>query len=181
MAVHGFRRTLTGRIVLRVDDVEKGLLVMLLQQLIDFVAPEGEEPEDPLARMVGIDPDAETPDDPALARLFPDAYRDDPEAAAEFRRVTERSLRETKVAQARTALETLQRSGEKVTLSADDAAAWLGALTDIRLALGSRLDISEDTLDEMADLPDEDPRAATYHVYDWLTFLQESLVQSLMP
>ena len=55
MAVHGFRRTLTGRIVLRVDDVEKGLLTMLLQQRKEFVAPEGDGPEDPLARLVGID------------------------------------------------------------------------------------------------------------------------------
>ena len=181
MAVYGFRRTVTGRIVLRVDDVEKGLLSMLLGQLIEFVAPDSAAPEDPLARLVGIDPDAQSPDDPALARLFPDAYRDDAEAAAEFRRFTERSLRETKVAQATTALSTLQRSGEKVTLSAEEAASWLGALTDIRLTLGSRLGISEESLEELAGLPDDDPRSATYHVYDWLTFLQESLVQSLMP
>ena len=181
MAVHGFRRTLTGRVVLRVDDVEKGLLTMLLQQLRDFVTPDRAEPEDPLARLVGIDPQAEAPDDPALARLFPDAYLDDAEAAAEFRRFTERSLRETKVANATTALETLTRSGEKVTLTSQEAEAWLGSLTDIRLALGSRLAITEDSMAELADLPDDDPRSATFHVYDWLTFLQESLVQSLMP
>ena len=181
MSVHGFQRTMTGRVVLRVDEVEKGLLSMLLQQLSEFVAPEGDLSDDPLARLVGIDPDAEAPDDPALARLFPDAYRDDAEASAEFRRFTERSLRETKVANAETALETLRRSGEKVTLTAQEAEAWLGALTDIRLALGSRLAITEDSLDELATLPDEDPRAATYHVYDWLTFLQESLVQCLLP
>ena len=181
MAIHGFRRTLTGRVVLRVDDVEKGLLTMLLQQLVEFVAPEGEQSDDPLARMVGIDPDAETPDDPALARLFPDAYRDDAEAAAEFRRFTERSLRETKVAQATSALDTLRRSGEKVTLTPDEAAQWLGALTDLRLALGARLGVTEESLQELAELPDDDPRSATYHVYDWLTYLQESLVQSLMP
>ena len=144
MAVHGFRRTATGRIVLRVDEVEKGLLGSLLQQLIEFVTPEGDLPEDPLARLVGIDGSAERPEDPALARLFPHAYADDPEAAAEFRRFTERSLRETKVANAATALATLRRSGEKVTLSAAEAASWLGALTDIRLALASRLDLTEE-------------------------------------
>ena len=181
MAVYGFRRGVTGRIVLRVDEVEKGLLTMLLTQLVEFVEPDGELSDDPLAQLVGIDPGAETPDDPALARLFPDAYRDDPEAAAEFRRFTERSLRETKVANATTSLQTLARSGEKVTLTADEAACWLGAITDLRLALGSRLGISEESLEELAALPDDDPRAATYHVYDWLTFLQESLVQSVMP
>jgi hypothetical protein len=117
---------------------------------------------------------------PALARLFPDAYLDDVGSSAQFRRFTERSLRETKLAHAATAIETLRRSGDKVTLSADDAVAWLGALNDVRLALGTRLGVTEEALAEFAELPEEDPRAATYHVYDWLTFLQESLVRAVM-
>jgi Domain of unknown function (DUF2017) len=182
VAVHGFRRTATGRLVLRVDEVEKGLLGVLLDQLEEFVAPEDLDPDaDPLERLVGIGPSTDRPDDPALARLFPDAYREDDEAAAEFRRFTERSLRETKVANARTARDTLQRSGEKVVVSPSEAQAWLGALTDLRLALGSRLGISEENHDELAALPEDDPRAATFHVYDWLTFLQETLVRGLMP
>lgn len=181
MAVHGFRRSVTGRVVLRVDEVEKGLLISLLDQMRQFVAPEEELPEDPLARLVGIEGSASPPQDPALARLFPDAYPDDVEASADFRRFTERSLRELKVANAETALDTLRRSGEKVTLSAAEATAWLGTLTDIRLALGSRLEITEDSLEELAGLPDDDPRSASFHVYDWLTFLQESLVQALLP
>jgi hypothetical protein len=181
MSVHGFQRTLTGRVVLRVDVVEKGLLSSLLEQLVEFVTPDGVEDEDPLVRLVGLNPDAERPEDPALARLFPDAYLDDPEAASEFRRFTETSLRETKVAHATTALETLRRSGDKVTLSAQEAQAWLGALNDVRLALGTRLGVTEEGMAELAELPDDDPRAATFHVYDWLTFLQESLVRSLMP
>lgn len=182
MAVHGFRRTLTGRIVLRVDAVEKGLLTTLLEQLVDFVAPEPEDDDDdPLHRLVGIAESAERPEDPALARLFPDAYLDDAEAAADFRRFTERALRDTKVEQARTALDTLRRSGDKLTLTEPEAGAWLGALNDLRLALGSRLAITEDAAEEFAALDDDDPRAATYHVYDWLTFLQDSLVRSVMP
>jgi hypothetical protein len=181
VSVHGFRRTVTGRIVLRVDVVEKGLLATLLEQLADFVAPEVADDEDPLVRLVGLDPDAERPDDPALARLFPDAYLDDVDASAQFRRFTERSLRETKMAHVSTALETLRRSGEKVTLTTDEAAAWLGALNDVRLALGTRLGVTEEGMAELAALPDDDPRAATFHVYDWLTYLQESLVQAMMP
>lgn len=181
MGVHGFQRTLTGRVVLRVDVVEKGLLTNLLEQVIDFVTPEGAEEEDPLVRIVGLNPDAERPEDPALARLFPDAYLDDVDAAAEFRRFTERSLRETKVAHATTALETLRRSGEKVTLSTEEAEAWLGALNDMRLALGTRLGVTEEGVADLANLPDDDPQAGAFHVYDWLTFLQESLVRTLMP
>lgn len=181
MAVHGFQRTLTGRIILRVDAVEKGLLTTLLEQLIEFVAPESGDDVDPLVALVGLDPDAQTPEDPALARLLPDAFRDDPEAADEFRRFTERGLRESKVAQATTAIETLRRSGEKVTLSAADADAWLMALNDLRLALGTRIGITEEGIDDLAALPEDDPRGATFHVYDWLTYLQESLVQALSP
>lgn len=181
MSVHGFRRTATGRIVLRVDAVEKGLLVTLLEQLADFVAPEALDDEDPLVAMVGLDPDAVRPEDPALARLLPDAYLDDDAAAAQFRRFTERSLRETKLAHTQTALETLRRSGEKVTLSSDEAGAWLGALNDVRLALGTRLGVTEEGMEELASLPDDDPRAPTFHIYDWLTYLQETLVRALMP
>jgi len=181
LSVHGFRRTATGRIVLRVDAVEKGLLVTLLEQLAEFVAPEVADDEDPLVAMVGLDPDAVRPEDPALARLLPDAYLDDDAAAAEFRRFTERSLRETKLAHAQTALETLRRSGEKVTLSGDEAGAWLGALNDVRLALGTRLGVTEEGMEELASLPDDDPRAPTFHIYDWLTYLQETLVRAVMP
>lgn len=181
MSVHGFRRTATGRVVLRVDVVEKGLLTTLLEQLAEFVTPDVAEDEDPLVQLVGLDPDAERPEDPALARLFPDAYLDDADAAAEFRRFTERDLRETKLSHATTALATLRRSGEKVTLSVVEAQAWLGALNDVRLALGTRLGITEEGMAELASLPDDDPRAATFHVYDWLTYLQETLVRAVMP
>ena len=181
MGVHGFQRTATGRIVLRVDVVEKGLLGSLVEQLIEFVTPEGAAEEDPLVSLVGLNPDAERPEDPALARLFPDAYLDDADAAAQFRRFTERALRETKLAHAQTVLDTLRRSGEKVTLTADEATAWLGALNDVRLALGTRLGVTEEGMAELAELPEDDPRAATFHVYDWLTYLQETLVRSVMP
>lgn len=180
--VRGFTRTLTGRIVLRVDIVEKGLLATLLEQLIEFVSPEvGDQDADPLAAIVGIDDTVQRPEDPALARLFPDAYPDDPEASVDFRRYTERGLREAKVAAATTALQTLQASGEKITLTADQARSWLGALADIRLALGSRLQITEDNHEELAGLPDDDPRSGMFHLYDWLTYLTESLVRCLMP
>lgn len=180
--VRGFTRTLTGRIVLRIDVVERGLLVTLLEQMIEFVTPEAaDEDADPLAAIVGIAEDAQRPEDPALARLFPDAYPQDREASADFRRYTERGLREAKAAAAMTALQTLQESGEKITLSADQARAWLGALADIRLALGSRLEITQDNHEELASLPDDDPRSGMFHLYDWLTYLTETLVRCLMP
>ena len=179
MGGHGFRRSLGGRIVWRTDETERTIMAGVVGQLVELVEPEHDPHEDPLARLVGIDPEAERPDDDALARLFPDAYDDD-EASAEFRRFTERSLREGKVANARTVLDSLARSGDKVTLSDADAQAWLGTLNDLRLTLGSRLGIEEDNHQVFQTLPDDHPAAAAYHLYDWLSYLQETLVRALL-
>lgn len=181
-AVYGFRRSATGRISARMDEVERGLLRSLAEQVIALVAPESVGDDvDPLETLVGISPDAQMPEDPALARLLPDAYRDDPEAAAEFRRFTDRSLREAKVANARSVLSDLAKSGEKVRLTSQSAPAWLTFLNDARLTLGVRIGVQEDNHAELANLPEGDPRAGLFHVYDWLTFLQESLVQAVLP
>jgi hypothetical protein len=180
VAAHGFRRTARDRIVLRTDDVEKAILTALVHQLAEFVRPDDDAlDQDPLAAMVGIDPFAVTPDDPALHRLFPDAYADDEDASAEFRRFTERSLRDSKLAHADTVLATLERSGSKITLADGEAQAWLGTLNDLRLTLASRLDLQEDNHESFYDLPEDDPRYALFHIYDWFTFLQETLVHAL--
>ncbi len=180
MAVHGFRRSFTGRIYLRTDTAERSILTDLVGQLEEFVAPDDDWADaDPLARMVGIDPDAERSDDPALARLFPDAYSDDEEASSEFRRFTERSLRDSKLAHAATVRATLVRSGDKLVLNEQEAQSWLGTLNDLRLTLGSRLGIEEDNHDDFLELPEDDPLFALFHVYDWLTFLQDTLVRAL--
>jgi hypothetical protein len=204
VAVRGFRRTLSGRIVARIGGVERELLASLAGEVETLVAPTPIDADaDPLATLVGIDADAVSPTDPALARLLPDAYgEEEPGAAAEFRRFTERSLREGKVAAARTIVATLERSGDKVTLSAGEAQAWLGGLNDIRLALGSRLELDNDPegtearimlLGERAtafdpgatDAANEDAIAAaselaTFQIYDLLTYLQETLVHAVM-
>ena len=173
---YGFRRS-RGRIVMRADATERAILTDLVGQLVELVAPHDDPDADPLARMVGIDPDAERPDDPALARLFPDAYDDETEAS-EFRRFTERSLRDTKVAHARTVLDGLAASGDKIVLSDDQALSWLGTLNDLRLTLGSRLNITDDR-EDWDSLPDRHPAAVMFSLYDWLTFLQETLVHAL--
>ena len=180
MGEHGFRRTLQGRVVLRVDEEEKLLLAALVRQIVELVTPDGPTPDaDPLAALVGIDPYARRPDDPALQRLFPDAYADDEDAAAEFRRFTERSLRDTKLAHARTVLETLGRSGAKVVLSDGEAQAWLGTLNDLRLTLAERIGLDEENHEAFYHLPEEHPFFALFHLYDWFTFLQETLVHAL--
>jgi len=116
-------------------------------------------------------------DDPVRQRLFPAAHRSDEEAAAEFRSLTEDSLRDSKaerLGQCRTELPT----GEgDIDLDDDGAQRWLTVLTDLRLAIGTRLNVSED--DDPAIDP-ADPDAQLRAIYHWLTALQDSLVHAVM-
>ena len=132
-----------------------------------------------LAAMLGATGPTSPPQDPVLARLLPDAYRDDPEAAGEFRRYTEQGLRSGKVAAAQTVLDTLPAGGGHVRLGPEDAQAWLRALNDVRLAIGTVLGITEDYEDEMEAASWADPRSAYLEVYHWLGYVQDSLVRAL--
>lgn len=178
--------------------VEAELLASLVGQLLELVRGEPAERDrepsgDPLAAALGLDDDPTRPSDPVVLRLFPDAYRDDDEAAAEFRRFTERGLREAKARAAAVVLaslaaagpvesdDPLDSGGEKVRLhlDADEAQAWLRTLTDLRLALGTRLGVEEGDDEHWHALPDDDPRRHIHDVYDWLGWVQETLVRAL--
>src|ERR1700761_1850184 len=121
----------------------------------------------------------QVPTDPVLARLLPDAYQDDPEAAGEFRKYTESSLRESKKYFAQTLIETLPPKGGRVKLSADQARDWLRALNDVRLMFGVRLEVTEDFETQYAALDPKDPRVAAFEVYGWLGAFQDSLVRAI--
>jgi Domain of unknown function (DUF2017) len=176
------------QIVADVDQLEASVLTSCVTDLLDLLAGAEDEAvgQDPLAALVGMPTgDVRRPEDPALARLFPDAYADDDEAtraaAAEFRRYTEGDLRAGKRGSAGTVLATLVRlgtAGGKLQLDREEADAWLGCLNDLRLVLGTRLEVTEET--DVDDLADDDPRAQALHVYGWLGWLQESLLTCLM-
>ena len=119
------------------------------------------------------------PDDPVLQRLLPDAYTGDPEAAGEFRKFTESSLREAKKYFAQTLLDTLPPGGGRVKLTGDQARDWMRALNDVRLMFGVRLEVTEDFEEQLAALSPDDPRVAAFEVYGWLGAVQESLVRAL--
>jgi hypothetical protein len=119
------------------------------------------------------------PEDPVLARLLPDAYADDPQAAGEFRKYTESSLRESKKYFAQTLLDTLPPKGGRVRLTGDQARDWLRTLNDVRLMFGVRLEVTEDFEEQLAALTPGDPKIAAFEVYGWLGAVQESLVRAL--
>ena len=129
------------------------------RELLDFLAAE-------LLQLVAADDDA-------VARLFPAAYRDDPDAEEEYRRLTREALVDGRVG----ALETIRRTATAEQLTQGEADAWLGALNDLRLVLGERLGVTEDLYEDGID--PHDPRAAQLSVYGWLTWLQAELIDAL--
>ncbi|MGW3122101.1 DUF2017 domain-containing protein [Streptomyces sp. NPDC001107] len=190
-----------GGAAVALDDVEISIIRSLAVQLLELVGPgPGEDAsDDPLAELFAEGP-SEPPKDPVLKRLFPDAYSD-PEAtpgpkeaeeqreySAEFRRYTENDLRAAKRESALAVIRSLDAltpagdGGAVLQLSADESRQWLGTLNDLRLAIGSRLEITdEDDTDLLYRLPDEDPRKPMVMAYLWLGGLQETLVSTLMP
>ena len=119
------------------------------------------------------------PEDPVLARLLPDGYRDDAEAAGEFRRYTEPALRSAKYQAAQEMLDTLPESGGRIQLTQDQSLSWLKALNDVRLALGVRLGVTEEFEEQWGQLKPDDPQWSAFEVYAWLGAVQESLVQAM--
>ncbi len=195
----GFRARRRGGVTARFAASQASIIRALVSQVEELIAGPADEdgtapgvggaaaglggaargPLDDVAALLGNPGPAAPPDDPVLARLLPDAYRDDTEAAGEFRRFTEQELRSGKLAAAQTVLDTLPEEGGRVELTQEDAQVWLRALNDVRLALGVRLDITEDTAQRTQNLDPADPRSAYLWVYDWLTYLQETLVRAL--
>jgi hypothetical protein len=159
--VKPFRAARSGELVAGLEAAEAGILGLLLDQLEQLLTADADD--------VG--------DDPVLGRLFPDGHRSDPELAADYRELTESSLRSAKADDLAMVRASLPAEGGEVRLDADQAGAWLRTSNDLRLALGTRLDISEDTEppEEMAG--EEDQQLAVYY---WLTAVQGSLVDALV-
>ncbi len=211
MAGH-FEATPGGGAAVALDEVEISILRSLAVQLLELIGP-GDQPadgEDPLAALFAEGP-SKPPTDPALARLFPDAYggpggpegsegdagavkpeeeQELRERSAEFRRFTEMDLRTGKrddaLAVVRTldALSPAQDGGAVLTLTGDECLRWLRSLNDLRLTIGTRLEVSDADQGEEGSLyrlPDTDPRKPMVMAYLWLGALQESLVETLMP
>jgi hypothetical protein len=175
-----------GRVYVELPPYAAGLLANLTRQLVELLS-DGEatsRSNDPLEAMLGMDGPRETPEDPALRRLLPDARRDDPEQAAEFRRLTERTLRDGKVRDASVVLDCLGSIDEAVTddlefeLDPEQVRAWLRCLTDLRLTLAERLGVTAEDEDYWATLDPADERLPVYEIYGWLGYLLESLLDA---
>ncbi|HEY7018635.1 MAG TPA: DUF2017 family protein [Gaiellaceae bacterium] len=146
------RRTADGGVELQLRPEERSLLTGLAAELRELL-------------------DGRT-GDPSLRRLFPPAYDDEQDEQA-YRELMGGELLDGR----REALELLARTAGEDRLSAEEADAWLRALNDLRLVLGTRLDVREDTFAE--ELRQDDPRAPALAVYGYLSWVQEQLVEVL--
>jgi hypothetical protein len=185
-----FKRRRRGGITATFEPAEASVLANLAGQVIELLRDRNGEQvsePDPLLGDLGMTGPSQPPEDPVLKRLLPDAYRDDPAEAAEFRRFTESALTSVKVENAEMIMSTLAVGGldalndELVEVELDPAAvqAWLRGLTDIRLSLAVRLGIETEE-DAMLLEKSSDPAVvAMGELYDWLGYVQESLVQAL--
>jgi hypothetical protein len=178
--VDPFRSIRGGGVKAVLAAAEASLLRSLVGQIMDLIEPEAARATDldELEALLQAEA-AQTPTDPVLARLLPDGYRDDPDSAGEFRKYTELSLRDGKYQSAQMMLDSLPEAGGKLQLTPDQAQAWLKSLNDVRLALGTKLGVTEDFEDQWDKLARDDPRRTAFEVYAWLGAVQESLVRAL--
>ncbi|MET0728235.1 MAG: DUF2017 family protein [Acidimicrobiales bacterium] len=144
-------RTGAGTYRVRLPEPERTLLGNLADQLRDLLL--------------------ETTDDPAVRRLFPTAYNEDPERDREYQQLVRDELLERRLGALATVEETLAAD----ELTDEQLSRWLSAVNDLRLVLGTRLDVSEDPVDIEAD----DPDAPAHAVYDYLGFLLSEIVDAL--
>jgi len=142
-----------GRFRLRLREGERMLLRSLYDDLADLLAD---------------------PDDPAVRRLFPPAHAD-PESEQQYREL----VRDQLVAGRAKALDVVRATLSEKILTAEEADAWLRGLNDLRLVLGTRLDVTEDT-DFEVELG-AGGRGRELAVYTYLTWLQEQFVEALSP
>jgi hypothetical protein len=145
------RRTRRGDFELRVPPAERDVLRSLPSQLRALLRS----------------------DDPALERLFPPAYADDARMEEEYRGL----VREDLLAARERSLDVMASTIDANRLDEEQVLAWLGAINDLRLVLGTRLEVTEELYE--TGLPDDDPRAAPFAIYAYLGWLQEQVVGAL--
>jgi hypothetical protein len=151
------KRTRRGDFELRLTPDERTILRGLPDQLRNLI-----ENEDPTS-------------DPAMARLYPPAYEDDPIRNLEFERMAGDEL----TSQRLSSISAMEGSIDADLLTEEQLLSWLGVLNDLRLVLGTRLEITEATTED--DFAAGDPRASTFALYGYLTWLVDAIVRALDP
>lgn len=150
MAKRTVRRARDGTFQLKLTDEERDLVASLAEQLRELLL--SDQPE-------------------GVERLFPPGYSNDVERETEYRLITHDELLEKRLA----SVDVLEQTVTQTSLTEEQLTAWMGAINDLRLVLGTRLDVTED----MERVAIDDPRAPALAVYQYLTYLLSEIVQAL--
>ena len=150
MAKRTVRRTRDGSFQLRLTDEERELVASLAEQLRELLL--SDQPE-------------------GVERLFPPGYSNDEERQTEYQLITHDELLEKRLA----SVDVLEQTVTQTSLTEEQLTAWMGAINDLRLVLGTRLDVTE----EMERVALDDPRAPALAVYQYLTYLLSEIVTAL--
>ncbi|HEX4818826.1 MAG TPA: DUF2017 family protein [Acidimicrobiales bacterium] len=150
MAKRTVRRARDGTFQLKLTDEERDLVASLAEQLRELLL--SDQPE-------------------GVERLFPPGYSNDEERETEYRLITHDELLEKRLA----SVDVLEQTVTQTSLTEEQLTAWMGAINDLRLVLGTRLDVTE----EMDRVAIDDPRAPALAVYQYLTYLLSEIVQAL--
>jgi hypothetical protein len=145
------KRARDGSFRVELPPAERQLLVALVGQLRDLLGT----------------------DDPSLRRLTPPGHPDDEALEREYRELVGDELTHQRLR----SLAVLEETADADRLDEEQVAAWLGAINDLRLVLGTRLDVTEDLYE--TGLPEEDPRAPGYAIYAYLGWLEEQVVRAM--
>jgi hypothetical protein len=139
-----------GTYELRLPEDERSLLRDLVGQLRDLLVA--------------------TTDDASVRRLFPPAYPEDADRDQEYHALVRDELLGGRL----NGLDVVESTLEAERLDEEQVAAWMSALNDLRLVLGTRLDVDE----ELPDLDPDDPMAPAYAVYEYLGWLLSQVVDA---
>jgi len=153
MTSRAVRRSRKGYFEIRLPEAERALLRSLAPQMRELLSS----------------------DDPVLDRLFPVAYPDDEDRETEYRLLVRDELRSSHEA----ALAALEESADAERLDEEQLLAWMRAVNEVRLVLGTRLDVTEEGHERPTG--SDDPRGPAFAVYDYLTWLQGTIVEALSP
>ena len=144
------RRVRDGTFQLRINDDERDLIASLAGQLRDLLLSDETD---------------------GLQRLFPPGYANDPDRDQEYQQLTHDELLTKRLA----SVDIVEPTVTETSLTEAQINAWMGAVNDLRLVLGTRLDVTE----EMDDIALDDPRAPAFAVYHYLTHLLAEIVNAL--
>jgi len=147
------KRTRRGDFELRLPDEERTVIRALVSQMRELLAEDA---------------------DPGLRRLYPTAYADDVELDEEYHRLVHDDLLARRLA----AFEVVETTVDADRLDEEQLVAWMGAVNDVRLVIGTKLDVSEDPY---FDIDEADPDAQAHAIYTYLGWLLEQIVSELNP